>query len=253
MKLDWWTLGLQTINVIVLLWVLQRFLFKPVLAVIARRQQATQQLMDDAAAAKQAAEQAREAFEAKRDELASGREQALAAAQAEATKARDELLAQATAEAQQRRAAGEAVLQRERDDAAADLRTKASTLAGDLARRLLTRLPDASWNRHFIEGACSQLAALAEAERAMLRASDADTPVQVISADALDADDRTQLREALGAAMGREVPVEFSTDENLLAGVELRFRHLVIRNHWAADLDQLVERIQHDDDPARAS
>ena len=46
MKIDWWTLGLQTINVLVLLWVLQRFLLKPVQAMIAQRQKLTQQLSD---------------------------------------------------------------------------------------------------------------------------------------------------------------------------------------------------------------
>jgi F-type H+-transporting ATPase subunit b len=40
MKIDWWTLGLQTINILVLVWILSRFLFRPVSDMIAARQAA---------------------------------------------------------------------------------------------------------------------------------------------------------------------------------------------------------------------
>ena len=44
MKIDWWTLGLQAVNVLILVWLLSRFLFKPVAAIIAERQQAATRL-----------------------------------------------------------------------------------------------------------------------------------------------------------------------------------------------------------------
>ena len=53
MHFDWSTLILQTINVLVLLWLLRRFLFRPVAAIIAQRQAAAEKLLADAAAATQ--------------------------------------------------------------------------------------------------------------------------------------------------------------------------------------------------------
>ena len=35
MQIDWWTLGLQTINVLILVWILSRFLFRPVADIVA--------------------------------------------------------------------------------------------------------------------------------------------------------------------------------------------------------------------------
>jgi F0F1-type ATP synthase membrane subunit b/b' len=55
MHIDWWTLGLQTINALVLVWLLARFLFKPVANMVAERQRSAAALMSDAAAAKDAA------------------------------------------------------------------------------------------------------------------------------------------------------------------------------------------------------
>ena len=47
MRIDWWTFAFQTINVLVLVWLLSRFLFKPVAKIIADRQQAAARLMQD--------------------------------------------------------------------------------------------------------------------------------------------------------------------------------------------------------------
>ncbi|MGB8423446.1 MAG: F0F1 ATP synthase subunit B, partial [Paraburkholderia sp.] len=55
MRIDWSTLALQTINALVLIWLLARFLFRPVAGIIAERQKAAQTLIADADAAKRAA------------------------------------------------------------------------------------------------------------------------------------------------------------------------------------------------------
>ena len=37
MQIDWWTLGLQAVNALVLVWLLAHFLFRPVVDAIARQ------------------------------------------------------------------------------------------------------------------------------------------------------------------------------------------------------------------------
>ena len=61
MRIDWSTLLLQTINALVLIWLLARFLFRPVAGIIAERQKAAQALIADADAAKHAAALERDA------------------------------------------------------------------------------------------------------------------------------------------------------------------------------------------------
>ena len=50
MHLDWWTIGLQTVNFAILVWLLQRFLYKPVLRMIDARKAEIDQQYDDAKA-----------------------------------------------------------------------------------------------------------------------------------------------------------------------------------------------------------
>jgi F-type H+-transporting ATPase subunit b len=49
MRIDWWTLALQTFNVLVLVWILSRFLFRPVASMIEQRQAAAAKLLADSA------------------------------------------------------------------------------------------------------------------------------------------------------------------------------------------------------------
>jgi F-type H+-transporting ATPase subunit b len=47
MQFDWWTLALQTVNFLILVWLLHRFLYKPVLGIVdARRAEIDAQYAD---------------------------------------------------------------------------------------------------------------------------------------------------------------------------------------------------------------
>jgi hypothetical protein len=47
MTLDWWGLGLQAVNVLILVWLLSRVFWRPVAGAIARRQEAAQVMLDE--------------------------------------------------------------------------------------------------------------------------------------------------------------------------------------------------------------
>ena len=76
MRFDWWTLALQFVNVVVLIWLLSRFLFRPVADIIAARQAAITRSLDDVAtkqaqvdAERAAIEQTRAGFHDERGKL----------------------------------------------------------------------------------------------------------------------------------------------------------------------------------------
>ncbi len=96
MRIDWTTLALQTVNAIVLVWLLARFLFRPVASIIVQRQKTAQALVADASAAKLAAEAL---LETNRQEgtkrLADAHADALKAVYAEASAEKATLLAAA--------------------------------------------------------------------------------------------------------------------------------------------------------------
>lgn len=254
MKIDLWTLSLQAINVLILLWLLRHFLFKPIQQVLTQRQDNAARLSAQTQAALAAAEQERKQLAAERAGLAQTREQTLAEARVSAQHERQALLDAAAAAAAQLTAASRKALAGERAEAAQTLQQDLAGLAVDIARQLLQRLPRADVEQAFIDGACAQLAALTPEQRASLGADgDSALEAEIISDTALDAAAQQHCRERLQTLLGRAVTARFLVDPSLLAGIELRFRHHLIRNSWAADLERIRATLNQSQAAATAS
>ena len=75
-----WTIAFQAVNFLVLVWLLQRFLYQPILAVIDRRKAESDRVLRDAAEAKQAADALRQELDRERTGLGEERARASEAA-----------------------------------------------------------------------------------------------------------------------------------------------------------------------------
>src|SRR6185295_322940 len=184
--------ALQAVNAAVLIWLLARFLFRPVADIIAARQEAAQRLLADASAAKAAAESEREKAKAENASLAAHRGEALSAVEAEAATEKAKLLAAAQAEADKLRVAAEAeIANRRRADAVAAA-NRAGQLAVDIARKLIDRLPNELRITAFINGIAAGLAELPDETRAALGAN--GSPIRITAARALTAPESAACR-----------------------------------------------------------
>jgi F-type H+-transporting ATPase subunit b len=77
MEIDWWTLALQTVNFLVVVWLLSRFLYRPVRRMIEAREAADRAAAEDAQKKTEEAENLRADYERRLtefDELMRGRE-----------------------------------------------------------------------------------------------------------------------------------------------------------------------------------
>lgn len=244
MTIDWWTLGLQTVNVLVLLWILRRFLFRPVAAIVAARQAEAARILDDAAAARTAAEAERTAARKEAEATAAGRAAAFSAAKAEADRMRDGLLADARAEADRMIAEARAAAAREGRLAEAAAADNARRLAARLADRLLDRLPPEGRLAGFAAGLADAVADLSADARTRLAAA---APLAVTAARLPDETEAAALKARLAAAFGHPVDVVLAEDPALLAGYELTGGGVVVANSLSADLSRIVKDLARDD------
>jgi F-type H+-transporting ATPase subunit b len=245
MHIDWWTLGLQTVNALVLIWLLAYFLYRPVVDAIAARQKAAGQLLADAKAAKDAAESEREKATAEAAHLAEHRSEALKAAEAEAESAKAALLAAAQADADRLRAAAKVEIEVARRSEAVAAEDRAARLAVDIATKLLDRLPQEARVAAFIDGIASGLAKLPEGTRASLGAN--GTSIRLTAARAATPQEVEACRKALTRVLGHPVAVEVAVEPELIAGIELEAPHAVVRNSFRADLVRLKSELVHHD------
>ncbi|SFC67097.1 F0F1 ATP synthase subunit delta [Tropicimonas isoalkanivorans] len=244
MTIDWWTLGLQTLNFLVLLWILKRFLFRPVSRIIEERQAAAHAALDEAEAARREAREVRDAAQVEAERVAAARSDVLAAAQQEAEREKSRLLKEARAAADTALAEGAAELERVREAQARALAEDAAQLATDIAGRLLARLPEVARPTAFIDGLAEAVADLPDATRAGMGA---DTPLRVRAAQDMAEEERNMLRRRLGEVLGHSPKLTFEVDPGLVAGLELVGPHAVVRDHFRADLERIREELSRHD------
>ena len=148
---DIWKLGFQIVNFLLLLYLLNRFLFKRVLRLLDERQTRISQGLEDAETAARDRELARAEREAA---LAEARREAEAMVQraaktAEATSA--EILAEAKASAEQITARAREEISAEKDRALAEIRGEVADLALEAAGKLIGSEMDGPTQRRLVK------------------------------------------------------------------------------------------------------
>jgi F-type H+-transporting ATPase subunit b len=224
MHLNWSTFVLQLVNFAILAWLLQRFLYRPVLRVVDARRAAVEAERTETAKIQLNAEGHLKALEAERAALATERAVALKAATAQGEEAAKVRRTQAAQEAEGLLLAARKTLAEEREQVLVEMRQAALDLAAEITRRLLGELPEALRGEAWLERIEQHIEALPVAGRAMLTGElAARGTLRVVTASALPAGYAEQWRARLLKALGHDAVMTFETDAALIAGAELHF------------------------------
>jgi F-type H+-transporting ATPase subunit b len=247
MRIDWWTLGLQAINFLVLVGLLWRFLYRPVARTIARRKEETEKTLSDAAAATARAEEARLKYEADRAGWPAERERLVAEARTQIDAERKQGFEKAHAEAEALTVATREKLAEERAAALDHLRTRTVELGVEIAARLLQEAAAPAVAEVLLDRLAERLGALPIGELAALRAQVSNGhALQIVTAPRLDAEAEARWRRKFAERLGPGAHVEFGNDERLIAGAELHFPTTVFRLSWRDALDGARKELDRD-------
>lgn len=242
MTFDWTTFLLQLVNVLILLAILRRYMFRPVADIIAKRQAATDAALERAKAATDAAEAAEAKAHAEAQATARARHDELAKAHTEAETARAALLDKARAEAAKIVASGEVERQRQAAVAEALALGRVRELSATVAALALAAQPASL--QDYATRLAAALGDMPDTEREALLSGG---NLRLLSAAPLSAAELNAARAAL-APFGLTPRAE--TDPDLISGLELRSDSGVLRNSLRHDLDLITKALQDDRPPA---
>lgn len=239
MQISWWTLALQVVNFLVLVWLLQRFLYGPVRDILEKRKAMATQALDAAAKAKADAEAEQKRYQEERGALVAERQEMLEAAhrtiEAERTKRLEEARGEAKALIEQ----AHVEIAEERTKTLHGLEADVASLAVTLATKLLDKLGGSISSDVFLDQTAAALKALPAAERKRLeRDLDGDDVVKVVTASALPPEQQKSWQKRLEAELERPLNLAFETDPDLIAGAALHFPHVVVSFAWAEQLKE---------------
>ncbi len=247
MQIDLWTLAIQAVNFLVLVWLLSRLLFRPVRRIIERRRTLYREHMEEATKKAEQADAAKADFQAKAERLEAERTEKAAQAHKALQAEREEILQKARDEANEMRANARKQIAADRDRALAAAKDQIIELAADLARKVLTETAADSTGPATLQ---HLLDALPEDRAAALREdlAPANARLRVVTAAPMSADRQKSWTKALQRSLGTDTDPQFEVEPDLLGGVELRLPHEVLDLSWAGKLDAAAKRIREDDD-----
>jgi F-type H+-transporting ATPase subunit b len=246
-ELNWTTFILELINFVVLIWILNRFLYRPVMNVIAQRKAAIQKTLSEAETMRSDAQALQIQYENRVTEWEQEREKARAQLRDEISTERNRLLDNLRAELDQEREKAAAVEQRRLKDFAQQAEATAIAQGGAFASRLLSRLGGPELERKIIDMVREDLPNLPHDQMQAIRAASATIglPMKIASAYPLDTAQRELLCHACRTLAGREVVCEFLEDKNLIAGLRISFGSWVLRANLQDEMSFFAESSRH--------
>ena len=243
MTLDWWGLGLQAINVLILVWLLSRVFWRPVAGAITRRQETAQALLEEGKTAQAKADAALAEVVETRGGIAAERDAILAEAKAAADTVAKATLKHAQTKADSLIAAAHTAIDRDRNTARKENARRAAELSVEIAARLLGRFNTAEVQATFLAQLVEAIADMSASDLAALIAS-ADG-IKIVTATAPEGAERAKIERAVKDALGGTPSVRVVTDPSLIAGLELRNGHFVLHNSWRADLETILKEVEN--------
>lgn len=223
MQLDWSTVALEIINFLVLIWLLKRLLYKPVLSAIAQRKADIQRTLSDAETVRKEAQSLREQYEHRQAEWEQEKEKARNQMLEEVNAERVHLLAALQSSLEQEGEKARVLEERRLSEWTRQVEDTAIAQGGEFAARLLSRFASAELEARLVEMVIEDLRELPEERLQVIRTAcvKADPSVIVSSAHVLSKSQRESLTEAVQTLLGRVVYCEWREDAHLLAGIRL--------------------------------
>lgn len=223
MLIDWFTVGAQALNFLILVWLLKRFLYQPILSAIEAREKHVAAELADAATKKADATKEHDDFQHKNEAFDQQRAALLSKATDEAHAERQRLLDEArkTAEALSKKQLDSMRSEAKTLRQAISQRTQQEVFA--IARKTLADLATVSLEERLGEVFTRRLRTMDEAPKASLGAAlkTATGPAIVRSTFELPPAQRAAIQNALNETFSIDSHPRFETSPDLVSGIEL--------------------------------
>ncbi len=240
MPIDWFTVGAQVFNFLLLVALLRIFLYRPVLDAMDRREERIISRLKEAKQQRDQAEARQRELEDQRKRFEEEKASLLAEAKLDVEMRRKQLVEEARKSADTAKDKWLSQMSDERDSFLQDLRRRVARDTCSLARKTLADLADANLEMQMTRRFLDRL----RQESETIREADAKREITVRSAFDFSETWRDEVRNNLCGLMGSDCDPQFETDRELLCGMELRIGDRKISWNIGDYMDDFEERLK---------
>jgi F-type H+-transporting ATPase subunit b len=223
MLINWFTVAAQALNFLILVWLMKRFLYKPILHAIDAREKRIAAELADADKKKADAQKERDEFQHKNKDFDQQRAALLTQATDEAQTERQRLLEEARQAAATLHAKRQETLINDAHTLNQAIHSRTQQEVFAIARKALMDLADTSLEERMVDVFVHQLHELNGEEKGRLTSAFKASPGPVIVRTTFDLPpaQRTSTEGTIKEILGTESQVRFETAPDLISGIQL--------------------------------
>jgi F-type H+-transporting ATPase subunit b len=247
-ELNWSTFILEIINFLVLIWILKRFLYRPVMNLIAQRKAGIDKAGADAQTLRREAQALQEQYENRLAEWEREKEKARAQLHEELSAERAREMSRLRASLDEERAKARVLEERRRGESERKSEEVALAQAAQFASRLLSRAAGPELERRLVDLVAEDLSTLSENKQQRLRTAfaQAQEALTITSAYPLSETHRDRLTQVLAKVLAQNVFCEFIEDPKLMAGLRIVMGSWVLQANLQDELRFFAAMTSHD-------
>ncbi len=223
MEIDWFTVIAQIVNFLILVWLLKRFLYKPVLAAIDQREKKIASQLEDAANQKSEAQKEKQLFIRKNEEFDREHATQLENAKKRVEAQKKRLYEEARQETNELRIKLEDSIKQQEQELQEAIKRKTKEQVFAIAGKTLSDLASAELEEQVIKLFIKKMKSLNEEDhnifKLALQAS--EEPIHIKSVFVLSRNLKQSLERAVNKIAERDTEFEYSLEPELVSGIVL--------------------------------
>ena len=223
MEINWFTVIAQIVNFLILVWLLKRFLYKPVLEAIDAREQKIALRLEEAAIKEAEAKKNQDLFRQKNDAFDKERSSKMNEVRQEVNSEKERLLEEARNESTALRSKFEESFKQKQQEITVALKRKTKDAVFSIASKTLSDLGNASLEDQIIKVFIHKINTLDEKDKMKFRdaLNDNLAPIIIKSVFELSKGSKQELENAIGKIVQKQLHFNYERDAGLVSGITL--------------------------------
>jgi len=245
MNINWFTVIAQVINFLLLVWLLKKFLYKPILDAIDEREQKIRDKLKDADAQKTAAQKEQDDFKRHQEDFDSQKKALMDKAVADVNSEKQQLMDVAKSEADKLRTNMENATKEKHANDNLELSEKIHQQVFAITRKALTDIASISLEEQSANTFNKHLKALKDDEKKQFinAFKSKSNAILVSSAFELSAKQQGEINDAVNVILSADTQLQFKTSPDIVSGIELSTNGYKLSWSFSAYLNSLEKNI----------
>jgi F-type H+-transporting ATPase subunit b len=248
MLINWFTVIAQIINFLILVWLLKRYLYKPILNAIDVREKQITKKIEDAEKKDADAKKEKEEFRKRNDTFDKERNDLMKKAVEETQTERSRLIEEAKKDALALREKLEKILKEDQEHIGEEIIRKTKNEVFAIARKALKELADSTLEAQMVNVFIKRLKSLDKDEEKKIIAAfkSSDKPIIVRSTFELTTAQHTEIKKSFKEELGHSSKIQFETIPELISGIEMNangYKMAWSISEYLASLEKTIDEI----------